>query len=246
MRENYTLKRLYIAEPLSQGATLSLPKAQSHYVGTVLRMGEGDELRLFNGRDGEWRARITSVSKRSTTLTLLECLRQPKTMVDIVLAFAPVRRHRTAFIIEKATELGVARFEPVLTTRTQFPKLNLEKARAQVIEAAEQTERLDIPDIAAPIALMDWVSQQNQRQIIFADEAGDARPAYEALQSLAAPATLLIGPEGGFTPQERDALRVIKTIKPVSLGPRILRADTAALSLLTLFQALNGDWNETL
>lgn len=246
MRENYTLKRLYIAEPLSQGATISLPKAQSHYVGTVLRMGEGDELRLFNGQDGEWRARITSVSKRSITLTLLECLRQPKTMVDIALAFAPIRRHRTAFIVEKATELGVARFEPVLTARTQFPKLNLEKARAQIIEAAEQTERLDIPDIAAPIDLMDWVSQQNQRQIIFADEAGDARPAYEVLKSLAAPATLLIGPEGGFTPQERHALRAMETVNTVSLGPRILRADTAALSLLTLFQALNGDWNETL
>ncbi len=246
MRENYTLKRLYISEPLSEGASVSLPKPQIHYVANVLRMSEGEELRLFNGGDGEWRAEVTALSKKSVTLALTKCLRRPKVMPDLRLAFAPIRRHRKAFIFEKSTELGVAGFEPILTARTQFPKLNLEKARAQIIEAAEQTERLDIPTVQEPIQLMEWMHRQSERTVIFADEAGDAAPALDGMKVVVSPVTLLVGPEGGFAPQERDALRRMKNTRPVSLGPRILRADTAALSLLTLYQAVQGDWNETL
>lgn len=243
MRENYTLKRLFFDAPLSQGGAVSLPKDQVHYLATVLRMNEGDELRLFNGRDGEWRGQLKALSKRKAEIALQEQLRKPVPMPDVTLAFAPVKRHRTAFIFEKATELGVARFEPVLTTRTQFPKLNLDKARTQIIEAAEQTERLGIPGLSKPEKLLDWLGRQSGRDIVFADEAGEAHPALEALKGLPAPVTLLIGPEGGFTEEERSSLRDYKDVTTVSLGPRILRADTAALSLLTLWQAAQGDWH---
>ncbi len=246
MRENYTLKRLYNESALSKGALLSLPKDQVHYLATVLRMEADQELRLFNGRDGEWRARIKAVSKRAAELEVIECLRSSPRFSDprpsVTLAFAPVRRHRTAFIFEKATELGVAEFMPILTARTQFPKLNLEKARLQIIEAAEQTERLDVPHVAKPQKLLEWLAQQKETPLFFADEAGGAEPALKAIRQSQGAATMLIGPEGGFTEEERTALRGHSSVVPISLGPRILRADTAALSVLTLWQAVHGDW----
>lgn len=243
MRENYTLKRLFFEGPLKAGESVSLPKDQVHYLATVLRMNEGDEVRLFNGCDGEWLGRLSALSKRNAEIDLSKQLRAPTALPDVTLAFAPVKRHRTAFIFEKATELGVTRFEPVLTARTQFPKLNLDKARTQIIEAAEQTERLDIPALSKPEKLLDWLGQQSERNVVFADEAGEAAPALEALKGVPAPVTLLIGPEGGFTEDEREALRAHRNVTVVSLGPRILRADTAALSLLSLWQAVQGDWN---
>jgi len=243
MRENYTLKRLFFDDLLSANKSVSLPKDQVHYLANVLRMKEGDEVRLFNGADGEWLGNLKTLSKRQAEVVLQEQLRKPMPMPDVTLAFAPVKRHRTAFIFEKATELGVARFEPILTARTQFPKLNLDKARTQIIEAAEQTERLDIPELSKPEKLVDWLETQAGRHIIFADEAGSASPALDAMEKLPAPVTILIGPEGGFTEEERAALRGDKNVTPVSLGPRILRADTAALSLLGLWQALQGDWD---
>ncbi|MDB2438162.1 16S rRNA (uracil(1498)-N(3))-methyltransferase [Hellea sp.] len=243
MRENYTLTRLYVETALGEGAAVELSKDQAHYLGNVLRKGAGDAVRLFNAEDGEWRAEISAVSKRAATLLVTEQLRDPKACPDITLCFAPVRKHRTTFIIEKAAELGVRTLQPVITARTQFPKFNVEKARLQAIEAAEQTERLDIPVIEAPqkldAMLMGW---DTDRSLIFADEAGGAKPAAEALRRLNGPAAILIGPEGGFTPQERELLHAQDFVTPVSLGPRILRADTAALSLLTLWQAAQGDW----
>jgi len=244
MRENYTLTRLYVDEPLSQGASLSLSKEQAHYLGAVLRKREGNEIRIFNGQDGEWRSEISAISKRNAELIVREQLRKPKACPDITLCFAPVRKHRTAFIIEKATELGVGILQPVITARTQFPKFNLDKARLQAVEAAEQTERLDIPDIMLPEKLDSLLANwQEARSLIFADEAGDAMPALEALKTLPEPSAILIGPEGGFTPQERESLQSHNFVTPISLGPRILRADTAALSLLTLWQAVQGDWS---
>ena len=243
MRENYTLIRLYVEAPLGAGGGLELPQAQAHYLGTVLRKRAGEAVRIFNGQDGEWRAEISAMSKRSATLQIIEPLRAPKTCPDIILCFAPIKKHRTSFIIEKAAELGASALMPVITARTQFPKLNLEKARLQAIEAAEQTERLDVPTIH-PVQkldafLSDW---EGSRRLIFADEAGDAQPALTALKNLKSPSAILIGPEGGFTPQERETLCAQDFVTPVSLGPRILRADTAALSLLTLWQAVQGDW----
>lgn len=245
MRENYTLPRLYVDAPLTQDAVLDLPKEQVHYVATVLRKTVGDRLRLFNGQDGEWAVEITALTKRACTLRTTEHLRNAYSCPDIWLCFAPVRKHRNGFILEKGTELGVARFQPVITARTQFPKIRLDKMNTQIIEAAEQTERLDLPDLEAPTSLDklldDW---PQERALIFADEGGDVPPAMEVLPTIDGPAALLIGPEGGFNGMERERLKSLSFVHPVSLGPRILRADTAALSLLTLWQAVQGDWRE--
>lgn len=243
MRENYTLTRLYVAEAFSEGADISLAEKHVHYLANVLRKKEGDTVRVFNSRDGEWLASISSLTKKYGDLRIIKQLQQAQAAPDIWLCFAPVRKHRNAFIIEKATELGVARLCPVVTQRTQFPRLKPDKMRAQIIEAAEQTERLDLPDVEIPISLIEMLSGWNKmRSLIFADESGEAPPAKEALQTLQAPAAILIGPEGGFTPEERRLLQSKKFVTRVSLGPRILRSDTAALSLLTLWQALQGDW----
>jgi len=244
MRANYTLTRLYMAESFSENAEMSLLEKDVHYLVNVLRKKEGDTLRVFNGRDGEWLAEIFSLSKRYGDLRIIKQLREPQPAPDIWLCFAPVRKHRNTFIIEKATELGVAKLQPVITQRTQFPRLKIDKMRAQIIEAAEQTERLDLPIAEVPISLTEMLSgwDSKGRTLIFADEGGDAKPALEALQTLSAPAAILIGPEGGFDDKEREMLRSKPYVTPVSLGPRILRADTAALSLLTLWQAAQGDW----
>lgn len=243
MRENYTLTRLFIDAPLIAGGTLDVPKTQAHYLGTVLRKSTGECVRVFNDHDGEWQAEIAGLSRKGGTLRITTQVRKPYTVPDVTLCFAPVRKHRTAFIFEKATELGVARFQPVITARTQFPKLNQAKARLQVIEAAEQTERLDVPEILTPCKLEAFLEGWSESYpLIFADEAGDARAAGEVLRGITAPLGLLVGPEGGFTPTEREQLRAHTAVVPVTLGPRILRADTAALSLLTLWQAGAGDW----
>ena len=243
MRENYTLIRLFIEAPLTEGTDITLSAHHAHYLGNVLRLKAGDAVRVFNGNDGEWRAEVAVLAKRKGTLSITEQLRAPSAAPDIWLCFAPVRKHRNAFILEKATELGVSRLLPVTTARTQFGKLRLDKMRAQIIEAAEQTERLDLPELSETQTLDSLLENwPEERTLIFADEAGDAMPALEALQSLPGPAALLVGPEGGFSPQERERLRGMEIVIPVSLGPRILRADTAALSLLTLWQAAQGDW----
>jgi len=222
MRENYTLPRLYLADDLSSGASVDLPREQAHYLTRVIRKGEGDALRVFNGSNGEWRAVINAVGKKTAQISVQTQLRPPQPVPDVTLLFAPVRKHRTAFIIEKGTELGVRTFRPVLTARTQFPKLNVEKARAQVIEAAEQTERLDIPEVKDATPLDDVLGDWGEAPILFADEAGEAQAAKEACAKLSAPLGLLIGPD--------------------TLGPRILRADTAAVALLSVWQSVSGDW----
>lgn len=243
MRENYTLTRLFVDSELAAGVGIALDTTQAHYLGTVLRKSIGDIVRIFNGRDGEWVAEISTLAKRHATLLVTEQLLPHHAAPDIWLIFAPIRKHRTAFIFEKATELGVTKFMPVITTRTQFSKLNTDKARAQIIEAAEQTERLDLPEVIKPqkldIALDSW---NPARRIIFADEAGGARNALDVMADYSGPSALLIGPEGGFTDVERGQILALDCVKPVSLGPRILRTDTAAVSLLTLWQATNGDW----
>jgi len=242
MRENYTLTRLYIDADVLAGASVELSKEHAHYLTKVLRKSEGDSVRVFNGEHGEWRAEISAVQKKSATLHVIEQLRAPQPSPDVTLLFAPVRKHRTAFILEKGTELGVRTFQPVLTARTQFPRLNVEKARLQSIEAAEQTERLDVPEIREAKPLLDILSGWNETPIIFADEAGDAQAAKEICAKISAPLAILIGPEGGFTDAERAELRAMKNVHPVTLGPRILRADTAAVALLSVWQSVSGDW----
>lgn len=238
MRADYTLPRLYLDQPLR--GEIDLSRDHAHYFGTVLRKRVGDRVRLFNERDGEWCAEVKTSERKAMQLTVTEQLRAPAPVPDIRLLFAPLRKHRTATVLEKATELGVRTLQPVITDRTQFPNLNLDRARSQIVEAAEQTERLDLPDLHEPVALQDAFS--DDRLLLFADEAGDAATAVDALKGLSLPLDLLIGPEGGFMPDERDMIRAREMTRPVFLGPRILRADTAAISLLTLVQAHLGDW----
>jgi 16S rRNA (uracil1498-N3)-methyltransferase len=201
---------------------------------------------VFNGKHGEWQAEITDLSRKGGTLICRAPLRPQHICPDIWLCFAPVRKHRNSFILEKGTELGARRFQPVITAHTQFPKMNLGKARSQIIEAAEQTERLDVPELRAGVTLEELLSGWDKRRILFfADEAGGASPAADIFQEMSGKlscAALLIGPEGGFSKDERARLRSQAFVSPVSLGPRILRADTAALALLSLWQAKLGDW----
>jgi len=242
MRENYTLTRLHVEGDLSEAAQVNLPREAVHYLTKVLRKSIGDSVRIFNGASGEWRAEITEVQKKTVELRVIEPLRPPAVVPDITLLFAPVRKNRTTFIIEKGTELGVRTFQPVLTARTQYPRLNVEKATLQAIEAAEQTERLDVPEIYETKPLLDVLGEWDDTPILFADEAGDAKAAREVCETLKAPIAILIGPEGGFTEAERTELRAMKNVHPVSLGPRILRADTAAIALLSVWQNASGDW----
>lgn len=236
--------RLYIPHDLSAGAELALDHSQSHYLASVMRQGVGDGVMLFNGRDGEWRATITAVTRRAVGLRADALARAQATGPDLDLIVALVKRGRLETIVEKAAELGVRRVRPVITERTNAERTRLERLVAIATEAAEQTGRLDVPQVEEPIKLTtligDW---QPDRRLLFCDEAGDAKPVNDALASEAGgPWAVLIGPEGGFSPSERTSLRSLSYATPVSLGPRILRADTAAISALTLWQAAIGDW----
>jgi len=242
MREFYKLPRLYVVAPLTQGGDIILPKDQGHYLARVLRRAVGDQVRLFNGRAGEYLASISHISKRETVLSIGEQISTLTLSPDIWLLFAPIKHKRNVFIVEKATELGVSLLQPVITARTTS-KINMDKMHAHIIEAAEQTERLDLPHVREALKLERILENWDaNRALVFADEAGEAKPAAAALAKIKAPAAILIGPEGGFTADERDILRAKPYVTPISLGPRILRADTAALAGLVLWQALSGDW----
>lgn len=209
-----------------------------------MRLATGDELLVFNGRDGEWRARVASVGKRAVTLETVARVREQAVGPDLELVVALVKRTRLETIVEKAAELGAARVRLVITERTNADHTRVDRLRAIAVEAAEQTGRLDAPEILEPVKLerliADWPAG---RRLLFCDEAGDAKPVLEVLNDQPrGPWAVLIGPEGGFSPGERARLRDLPFAIPASLGPRILRADTAAISALTLWQAALGDW----
>ena len=235
-----SLPRLFIDQPLSEGLELKLDGAQANYLGAVLRLAEGAQVALFDDRSGEWIASITEAGKRRLTLRIDQHARPREAVPDLWLLFAPVKRGRVDWLVEKATELGVARLVPVTTRRTIVDRLNIDRLKAHAIEAAEQCERTALPSFAEPVKLdallRDWPAG---RALIFADEEGGA-----PLQSVVAPgpAAILIGPEGGFTAEERESIRAMPEAKAVSLGPRILRADTAALAATSLWMAKAGDW----
>ncbi|WP_439544838.1 16S rRNA (uracil(1498)-N(3))-methyltransferase [Sandarakinorhabdus sp.] len=233
-----TTPRLYVAEPLTAGGMVTLAGGQAHYLGSVMRRQPGDMVRLFNGRDGEWAAAVTDVAKRSLSLQLDRQTLPQEVAADLWLVAAPLKKGRIDWLAEKACELGVARLVLVTTQRTVVDKVNLERLQAHMIEAAEQCGRTGVPDIAAPVSLdrllRDWPAE---RALIFADETGGAPL---AAASAPAPAAILIGPEGGFTPSERAAIRACPQAVPVSLGPRILRADTAAVAAVAVWQATQG------
>lgn len=239
--------RLYVPHDLSAGADLALDHSQSHYLASVMRQSVGDEILLFNGRDGEWRARIGAVTKRAVAVRT-EALARPQTVgPDLDLIMALVKRGRLETIVEKAAELGARRVRLVLTERTNADRARLERLRAIATEAAEQTGRLDLPQVQEPAKLEKLLKEwEPGRRLLFCDEAGDAAPILQALSlppcGGGEPWSILIGPEGGFSPKERELIRALDFAVPASLGPRILRADTAAISALTLWQSALGDW----
>ena len=255
-----TQPRLLLEHDLREGAAIELDEAQSRYVGTVLRLAEGDSLRGFNANDGEWRLRITERRKHAMTAHVEAFLRPSQRTPDLELLFAPVKRHATDLIVEKATELGVRRMRPVITQRTIAETVRLDRLSAIAREAAEQTERFDAPEIAAPAALSHALDQwERDRPLLYADEAGDdpaapwggesgrATAILDAINTMPAQPqklAVLIGPEGGFTAEERRALRSLPFVTPVSLGPRILRAETAVIAALSIVQAAWGDWGK--
>ena len=233
--------RLFVPDDLAQGAEISLAPAQSHYLRDVMRRGVGDEVLLFNGRDGEWRAAVVGLEKRGARLGLRERVRPQACGPDVELVVALVKRARLETIVEKATELGVRRIRLCVTRFTQAERTNVSRLSAIAVEAAEQTGRLDVPEVVGPEKLGTILQTWPQtRRLIFCDEEGQCAPILGAL--LPGPASVLIGPEGGFAAEEREQLRSLPYVIPVSLGPRILRADTAAIAALTLWQASLGDW----
>jgi 16S rRNA (uracil1498-N3)-methyltransferase len=237
------LIRLFVAEDLEAGARLAASPGQAHYLVTVMRLAVGDELQLFNGRDGEWRARVAAVGKRACELEILARTRDQAVGPDLDLVVALVKRPRLETIVEKAAELGARRLRLAVTERTNAERTNVARLAAIAVEAAEQTGRLDVPEIVPPQKLdrliADW---PEARPLMFCDEAGDAAPALDVLVGKRrGPWAALIGPEGGFSPRERALIRTLAGAVPVSLGPRILRADTAAIAALTLWQAALGD-----
>jgi 16S rRNA (uracil1498-N3)-methyltransferase len=236
--------RLYVDVDLAGGREIALPDAQARYLVQVMRRGPGDEILVFNGRDGEWRARIVAAGKRATTLEVVDQTRVQPPHSGIVLVMALVKRTPLETVIAKSVELGVGEIRLVTTERTNADHARIDRLEAIATEAAEQTGRLDVPRILAPAPLTRALdAQPGEGRLIFCDEAGDAPPLLEILGGQAAGhLAVLVGPEGGFSASERAGLRSRSGVIAVSLGPRILRADTAALSALTLVQAVLGDW----
>lgn len=234
--------RLFVPHDLAADARLELDEGQSRYLSTVMRLSVGDAVAVFNGRDGEWRATVSAIGKRAVALTAEDQSRPQATGPDLDLVIALVKRARLETIVEKAAELGARRVRPVITERTNADHTRVDRLQAIAVEASEQTGRLDVPQVCDPVKLermiADW---ETGRRLLFCDEAGDARPVLEAVAE-GGPWAVLIGPEGGFSPRERETLRSLPYAVPATLGPRILRADTAAISALTLWQAAAGDW----
>ncbi|WP_425997014.1 16S rRNA (uracil(1498)-N(3))-methyltransferase [Caulobacter sp. DWR1-3-2b1] len=238
--------RLFVPQDLAPGYGVVLSLDQSRYLTSVMRQAIGAQVLLFNGRDGEWTAALTETGKRGSLLKVDEQARPMVLGPDLDLVVALVKRGRVETIVEKAAELGVRRVRLTITRRTNVDFVKLGRLDAIAMEAAEQTGRLDVPTVEDPEKLADILDSWDQaRKLVFCDEGGDARPAIQALAGSAGPAAILIGPEGGFAPEERERLRSLPFVTPVSLGPRILRADTAAISALTLWQAAAGDWRES-
>lgn len=235
--------RLYVAPDLSPNAAVAPTPDQSRYLTGVMRLKQGDELLVFNGRDGEWRASVAEVLKRGVILKCEEQTRPQTTGPDLELIVAMVKKARVETIVEKAAELGVARVRLAVTKRTNVDRVRLDRLDVIAEEAAEQTGRLDVPQVDDPLKLEAIIGNWDPaRRLMFCDETGGAPPV-QALQAAGAgPWAILIGPEGGFAPEERETLRSLAFTTAVSLGPRILRADTAAIAAMTLWQAAIGDW----
>ncbi|HRN88538.1 16S rRNA (uracil(1498)-N(3))-methyltransferase [Hyphomicrobium sp.] len=241
---DFNSQRLFVDAPLAEGTRAACSPEQASYLRSVLRLADGDEILVFNGRDGEWRARLVAEGKRGAVLEAVELVRAQTGGPDLHYLFAPLKRARLDYMVQKATEMGAARLVPVLTRHTVAERVNLDRMRANAIEAAEQCGILRVPEIAEPVklsALLDgWDAA---RTLVFCDEAAEQASPIAALSSRAAgPLAVLIGPEGGFSPDERAMIRAVPEAIALSLGPRIMRADTAAVAALALVNAVLGDW----
>lgn len=236
--------RLYVTADLAAGASVALDRDQARYLFSVMRLGVGDEVLLFNGADGEWRARVAAAGKKDGVLEAVAQTRPQTSPPDLWLMFAPIKKARTDFIAEKAAEMGARRVMPVFTRHTNSDRVNADRLAAHCVEAAEQCGLTSVPEVSAPqtleAALADWPVD---RRLMFCDETAAHGHAAEALRAAGGEKwAILIGPEGGFSEGEVAQLRALPFATPVSLGPRILRADTAAVAALTIWQATLGDW----
>jgi 16S rRNA (uracil1498-N3)-methyltransferase len=243
-RTHAALPRLYVEPDLTAGTQLTLGKDQSLYLAAVLRKTVGDEVILFNGRDGAWLSRLASDSKKSVTLDLVERIAPQTPPSDLWYGFAPLKTERLDYVVQKAVEMGAGTIQPVITRFTQVNRLKHDRLVANAIEAAEQCEVLTVPMVEQEVTLERLLdSWPADRKLIFADEGEASSSPVEALAALQGQKVgILIGPEGGFSDEERAKLRALPYVVPISLGPRILRADTAAVAALAAIQAIIGDW----
>ena len=236
--------RLFVGAPLTTGAQIEASPEQAHYLLRVMRLTRGARVLLFNGRDGEWLAEIVETGRRALRFACLMQTRPQTTVPDLWLLFAPVKKARMDFMVEKATELGCRRLVPVVTARTVAARVKQARLEALAIEAAEQSGRLEVPEVAEPVGLTALLANwEPRRRLWFCDEKGAGPPMPAALDTeKPGAAAILVGPEGGFTEEERSRIVAVGAARAVSLGPRILRAETAALAALALWQARHGDW----
>jgi 16S rRNA (uracil1498-N3)-methyltransferase len=243
MRANYKMQRLFVADDLASGAAFYADPQQSHYLAHVLRLGEGAEVLLFNGRDGEWSARIAGKTKKAVRLEVLEIQRPQPVHPDLVYCFAPLKVGRLDYLVQKAVEMGAGTMVPVITQHTQM-KPGIDRLRANAVEAAEQCGILAIPEVREAVKLEQLLAGwDKERRLIFCDEDASTNNPMAALRSIQErKLALLVGPEGGFSDDERRMLRALPFVTAIPLGPRILRADTAAVAALAVIQATIGDW----
>ncbi len=238
-------QRLFITGDLAKDAAIACTHAQNNYLRNVLRLGAGAEILLFNGRDGEWRARIERITRKICVLVAAEQTRMQEAPGDLHYLFAPLKKARLDYMVQKAVEMGASRLCPVLTRFTAARRVKLERMEANAVEAAEQCNLLGIPEIDAPVRFDDVIGNWPQeRALVFCDESAPCANPAEALADLRGrPLAVIIGPEGGFSEAERGSLRAAPFVTAISLGPRIMRADTAAVAALALVQAMAGDWS---
>lgn len=243
-RPDFSSPRLHVPDDLRAGAEFPLGRDSANYLQNVLRLKQGANVLVFNGRDGEWLSQLTAKSRKEARLEILSQVRPQTEAGGIHYAFAPIKHTRLDFMIQKAVEMGAARLSPVITRHTQVSRVNVERIRANVIEAAQQCGVLSLPEVDEPETFARWLTAVTTgRVIVFCDEEAETGNPLEVLaRAPAGPLTLIIGPEGGFDEQERSALLARAPVVRISLGPRILRADTAAVAALAILQAARGDW----
>ena len=244
MRANYKLQRLFIDAPLAAGSLVETSREQAHYLANVLRMREGGEVLVFNGREGEWHARIEEAGRKSVKLRVADQARAQSPLPDLVYCFAPLKKGRLDYLVQKAVEMGAGVLQPVITQHTQVAKPGMDRLQANAMEAAEQCGILALPELREPVKLDRLLAGwEPERRLIFCDEGAETDNPLPALSKIAEKKlALLVGPEGGFSEAERATLHGLPFVTAIPLGPRILRADTAAVAALAVIQAAIGDW----